>query len=132
MAQNGLLFPFEGPAPRYGHSMAFDSIRNVTFLFGGVDHLAERLGDTWQYDCQIQNCGNIRLTLKCNYAKNVIAAKLFGLAEGQTITVNASCNGSKEATGNDRTKAKVKFKNVVVSGCELGLAECPTIVEFCP
>ena len=38
-----------GPSPRYGHTMAYDSRRHVTVLFGGTDDSA-RLGDTWEWD----------------------------------------------------------------------------------
>lgn len=39
-----------GPSPRYGHSMAFDSQRGRTVLFGGVAGNAALLSDTWEWD----------------------------------------------------------------------------------
>lgn len=36
-----------GPSPRYGHGMAFDSLRGVTVLVGGVPG---GIGQTWEWD----------------------------------------------------------------------------------
>ena len=38
------------PSGRYGHGLAYDSIRGKTVLFGGHDDTTGRLNDTWQYD----------------------------------------------------------------------------------
>lgn len=39
-----------GPSPRRGHSMAFDSVRASTVLFGGLSTPSlTALGDTWEY-----------------------------------------------------------------------------------
>ena len=35
---------------RYGHSMVYDSSRNVIVLFGGIDEDRNFLGDTWEWD----------------------------------------------------------------------------------
>ena len=35
---------------RSGHTMVFDSGRNVTVLFGGLDEKGNTLNDTWEYD----------------------------------------------------------------------------------
>lgn len=37
-----------GPSARYGHAMAYDSIRDRIVLFGGLG--ATQLGDTWEWD----------------------------------------------------------------------------------
>lgn len=37
-----------GPAHRFQHAMAYDSVRGVTVLFGGYD--GGRFGDTWEWD----------------------------------------------------------------------------------
>ena len=37
------------PAPRYWHSMSYDSTRNRTVMFGGFNASGD-LGDTWEYD----------------------------------------------------------------------------------
>jgi Astacin (Peptidase family M12A)/Immunoglobulin I-set domain/Dockerin type I domain/Galactose oxidase, central domain len=37
-----------GPAPRYAHSMAYDSARGVAVLFGGYNGAS--LGDTWEWN----------------------------------------------------------------------------------
>jgi hypothetical protein len=38
------------PAPRCGHSLAFDEETGFVVLFGGVDARAQSLGDTWLFD----------------------------------------------------------------------------------
>jgi len=40
-----------GPAPRYGHAMAYDSKRRKVVLFGGTlySHAGPRANDTWEY-----------------------------------------------------------------------------------
>jgi hypothetical protein len=38
------------PAPRCGHSLAFDDEAGVTVLFGGVDRTQKSRGDTWLFD----------------------------------------------------------------------------------
>jgi cysteine-rich repeat protein len=38
-----------GPSPRAFAAMAYDSTRNVTVLFGGVDASGALIGDTWEY-----------------------------------------------------------------------------------
>ncbi len=43
----------EGPAPRYGHAMAYDAARGVTVLFGGVRWTGNGLqhfNDTWEWN----------------------------------------------------------------------------------
>ncbi len=42
------MFPVNSPSPRYGHSMAYDSAKDRTVLYGG--HYGNRLGDTWTYN----------------------------------------------------------------------------------
>jgi len=79
-------------------------------------------------DCQPA----ITLSLACKPTNNVIVAKLTGVEIGQTVTVNASCDGSKEATANDRGKARAKFKNVKVAGCEITVTGCPDLADSCP
>ncbi len=39
-----------GPSPRYVHSMAFDSERGVTVLFGGIDGSGIETSETWEWD----------------------------------------------------------------------------------
>lgn len=43
------VFPAISPTPRFGHAMAFDSVRNVVVLFGGYGG-ATRYDDTWTWD----------------------------------------------------------------------------------
>src|SRR5262249_51450577 len=38
-----------GPSRREGHTMAYDSARGVTVLFGGEDN-GTRSGETWEWD----------------------------------------------------------------------------------
>ena len=38
-----------GPAPRWGHAMAYDSARGKVVLFGGHSHQVD-LSDTWEWD----------------------------------------------------------------------------------
>jgi hypothetical protein len=38
-----------GPAPRFGHALTFDSIRDAVVLFGGTDTNIAILGDTWEH-----------------------------------------------------------------------------------
>jgi hypothetical protein len=38
------------PNPRYDSAMAFDSVRNVVVLFGGVDYDGNNYSDTWEWD----------------------------------------------------------------------------------
>jgi len=38
-----------GPTPRYGHAMAYDSVRLRTVLFGGYG-VGGTIGDTWEWD----------------------------------------------------------------------------------
>ncbi len=42
--------PVRQPSPRAGHSMAYDSARGVTVLFGGMDPTGADLAETWIYD----------------------------------------------------------------------------------
>jgi len=42
--------PTNSPSPRSGHAMAYDEVRKVTVLFGGIDADGNRLNDTWEYD----------------------------------------------------------------------------------
>ena len=44
--------PGTSPFARSHHAMAYDSDRQVTVLFGGLDTLARAHGDTWEYDGQ--------------------------------------------------------------------------------
>jgi hypothetical protein len=50
------------PKPRFIHSMAYDSARGVTVLFGGDGTGRERLNDTWEYNgvdwTQVQPAGS--------------------------------------------------------------------------
>jgi hypothetical protein len=41
-----------GPAAHYSHSLAYDSARGVTVLYGGVtpDASSQIMGDTWEWD----------------------------------------------------------------------------------
>ena len=39
-----------GPAPRFGHAMAYDEVRGRTVLFGGDNRGSSLLGDTWEWD----------------------------------------------------------------------------------
>lgn len=39
-----------GPSARYGHVMAYDSVRQKVVLFGGASPTDNRLGDTWEWD----------------------------------------------------------------------------------
>lgn len=39
-----------GPAGRYAHTMAFDSVRNRVVLFGGMVSGGSAVDDTWEYD----------------------------------------------------------------------------------
>lgn len=45
-------FPTVSPSPRVAHSMAYDSLRGVTVLFGGAVAInaAAALDDTWEWD----------------------------------------------------------------------------------
>ncbi len=45
-----ILVSESGPGPRWGAGMVFDSIRNVTVLFGGGGSGGARLNDTWEWD----------------------------------------------------------------------------------
>src|SRR5262249_19019720 len=49
-----MLRATDGPSPRAWHSMAYDSERGVTVLFGGGDrqNSGGELGDTWEWDGQ--------------------------------------------------------------------------------
>lgn len=38
-----------GPSPRYGHAMAYDSVRGVSVLFGGLTGTASN-GETWEWN----------------------------------------------------------------------------------
>lgn len=49
-AQNWVLRQVPGPSPRAGHSMAFDSARGVTVLFGGLTASGQVLQDTWEWN----------------------------------------------------------------------------------
>ena len=40
------------PRARHEHAMAYDPIRQVTYLFGGLDSDGNPLGDLWQWDGQ--------------------------------------------------------------------------------
>ncbi len=42
--------PAISPSPRAGHAMAYDSVRQVTVLFGGITPSGGFLGDTWEWD----------------------------------------------------------------------------------
>ena len=42
-------FPTTSPAPRWASEMVYDSVRNVTVLFGGWDGTQLR-GDTWEWE----------------------------------------------------------------------------------
>lgn len=42
------LNPISGLSARRDHAMAFDSVRDRSVLFGGID--SQRLGDTWEWD----------------------------------------------------------------------------------
>jgi hypothetical protein len=44
------LSPTPNATARLGHAMAYDSARNVTILFGGLDTNTAVLGDTWRFD----------------------------------------------------------------------------------
>lgn len=44
------LLSDEGPVPRYGPSMSFDSDRGIAVMFGGRDATREPLNDTWAWD----------------------------------------------------------------------------------
>jgi len=41
-----------GPAPRFRHELAFDSVRQISLMFGGKDtrQFSGYFGDTWQWD----------------------------------------------------------------------------------
>jgi hypothetical protein len=39
-----------GPPPRRGHAMAFDALRQVVVMFGGVGGSSTMLDDTWEWD----------------------------------------------------------------------------------
>lgn len=39
-----------GPVPRYGHEMAFDPVRQVTVLYGGISFNNYRMTDTWEWN----------------------------------------------------------------------------------
>ncbi|MBS0197764.1 MAG: hypothetical protein JSR77_13500 [Planctomycetes bacterium] len=39
-----------GPSPRVDHTMAFDTVRGVTVLFGGANNDFSRSGETWEWD----------------------------------------------------------------------------------
>lgn len=41
-----------GPAPRFGHAMAFDRKRRTVILVGGRDREQRPLGDTWEWNGQ--------------------------------------------------------------------------------
>lgn len=44
-------FPKEAPSPRFGHAMAYDSIREKVILFGGMGESNSDLkNDTWKWD----------------------------------------------------------------------------------
>jgi len=47
-----MLRSSEGPLPRSGHALAYDSDRDVTILFGGVSlgNYGAQLFDTWEWD----------------------------------------------------------------------------------
>ncbi|HEX5051943.1 MAG TPA: hypothetical protein VFZ65_09240 [Planctomycetota bacterium] len=42
--------PTGSPSPRWGHAMAYDSLRGRTVLFGGTDATNPWLADTWEWD----------------------------------------------------------------------------------
>lgn len=42
--------PPRSPAPRQNHGMAFDSVRGVVVLFGGIGRDGNMIGDTWEWD----------------------------------------------------------------------------------
>jgi IPT/TIG domain-containing protein/galactose oxidase-like protein len=42
--------PATSPPARFDHNLAFDSARNRTILFGGVDFTFTEFGDTWEWD----------------------------------------------------------------------------------
>ena len=41
--------PVDGPTPRFGQSMAYDTSTNQTILFGGVDANGSFQSDTWEW-----------------------------------------------------------------------------------
>jgi len=42
-----------GPSARYRHATAFDSVRQVVVLFGGLDQTQSLLGDTWEQNAEL-------------------------------------------------------------------------------
>ncbi len=42
--------PVLRPSSRYGHAMAYDELRGVVVIFGGIDADGNYLSDTWEYD----------------------------------------------------------------------------------
>ena len=44
------LLSDEGPLPRVGHAMVYDSIRGVSVMFGGQDINNQLSGETWEWD----------------------------------------------------------------------------------
>lgn len=42
--------PIQEPPARYAHAMAYDEMRDVVVLFGGIGIYGQMLNDTWEYD----------------------------------------------------------------------------------
>jgi hypothetical protein len=42
-----------GPSARSGHAAAFDSVRQLVVLFGGLDQTNTKLGDTWEQNVDV-------------------------------------------------------------------------------
>ena len=73
----------QGPSPRTGASMAYDSTRQRSILFGGSDGDGSYLADTWQYDgstwTQMQVAGpSARYLAPMAYDSTRGVAVLFG------------------------------------------------------
>ncbi len=49
------------PAPRYGHAMAYDPIRDRVFMFGGLSSFGETLNGTWTYAPSTQTWARLAL-----------------------------------------------------------------------
>ncbi len=75
-----------GPSARSGHAAAFDSVRQLVVLFGGLDQTNTKLGDTWEQ--------NVDVMLNSFIVGNVVAQ-----SREQPVPMDITLSGPAPANG---------------------------------
>lgn len=76
------------PVPRIGHSMAYDSTLQTTFIFGGIDPNFSWLNDTWAYD----GTSWTQVTTAIQPSARNAHAMVYDKARRQTVLFSGSGN----------------------------------------